>query len=265
LESPLRRVSLLRNPGWTIYTERIGSIQKGTAMPTIQVNDIHMYYEIHGEGKPLVLIGGLAIDLSEFDGISRWLAQTYRVLAFDNRGAGRTDKPDIPYSIEMMAQDTEELMNALAIERASILGISMDGRIALALALRHPERVEKLILVSTSARVRSTKKRIWRLRLLSLVSSTPIFRSKYPQPRYAFLRQLRASGDYNCTDRLHELHIPTVILHGKKDKSAPYALAEEMHAGIRGSQLMTFQGGHLFFLLSERQKFLDATAEFLGS
>lgn len=234
-------------------------------MPTIRVNDIHMYYEIYGVGKPLVLIGGLGIDLSEFDGISRWLAQKYRVLAFDNRGAGRTDKPDIPYSIEMMAEDTEELMNALAIERASILGISMGGHIALELTLRHPERVERLILVSTSARVRNTKKRIWRLRLLSLLSSVPIFRSKYPQPRYAFLRQLQASGDYNGSDRLHELHIPTVIMHGKKDKSAPYTLAEEMHASIPGSQMITFKGGHIFFLISEHQQFLDATAEFLGS
>lgn len=234
-------------------------------MPTIQVNDIHMYYEIHGEGKPLVLVGGLGIDLSELDGISRWLAQKYQVLAFDNRGAGRTEKPDIPYSIEMMAQDTEELLKALAIERASVLGISMGGRIALALALQHPERVEKLVLVSTSAWVSKTRRRSWRLRLLSLLSSTPIFRGTYPQPRYAFLRQLQASGDYDCTDRLHELHMPTIILHGKKDKSTPYALAEEMHASIRGSHLMTFRGGHLFFLIRERQQFLDATAKFLGS
>src|SRR2546421_5543706 len=130
-------------------------------MPYVKVNDIQMYYEMHGDGESLVVILGLGTDVSEWDGIIRWLAEKYKVLAFDNRGAGRTDKPDIPYSIEMMAQDTEELMNALAIERASILGISMGGRIALALALRHPERVEKLILVSTSARVRSTKKRIW--------------------------------------------------------------------------------------------------------
>jgi 3-oxoadipate enol-lactonase len=256
---------LLCNPGWTFYTECIDKRQKGTAMPTIKVNDIHMYYEIHGEGKPLVLIGGLGIDLSELTVISSWLAQKYRVLTFDNRGAGRTDKPDSPYSIEMMAEDTEALLHALAIERTPILGISMGGRIALALALRHPERVERLILVSTSARVKSTRKRIWRLRLLGLLSSAPIFRSKYPQPRYAFLRQLRASGGYNCTDRLHELHIPTVIMHGKKDKSAPYTLAEEMHANIHGSQMMTFKGGHIFFLISERQQFLDATADFLGS
>ena len=234
-------------------------------MPTIQVNDIHMYYEIHGEGEPLVLIGGLANDLSELESMSRWLAQKYRVLVFDNRGAGRTDKPDSPYSIEMMAADTEELLKELAIERASMLGISMGGRIALELALQHPERVEKLILVSTSARVKRSKNGTRRLRFFSLLFNLlPIFRSKYPQPRYAFLRQLQASGDYNCADRLHELAMPTMIMHGKADKTAPYSLAEEMHTGIANSQLVPFNGGHIFFLTSERQQFLDTVAAFLG-
>ena len=231
-------------------------------MPTIKVNDIHMYYEIHGEGEPLVLIGGLGTDISEFDGIIRWLAQKYRVLAFDNRGAGRTDKPDMPYSIEMMAEDTEGLMNALAMPQAYILGISMGGRIALELALRHPKRVKRLILVSTSAQGSKSFKRRWRLRLLGIVSNMPIFRSKYPQPHYAHVRQRQASFVYNCTDRLHELQIPTLIMHGKKDKSIPYTLAEEMHAGIHGSKMITFKGSHIFFFMSERQQFLDAIAEF---
>lgn len=234
-------------------------------MPVIQVRDIQMYYEIHGSGKPLVLIGGLASDLSELDGITRWFAQRYQVIVFDNRGVGRTEKPDIPYSIEMMAEDTEELLKALAIERASILGISMGGRIALALALRHPERVEKLILVSTSARVERTRRRAWRLLLLGLFSQTSLLQSKYPQPRYAFIRQLQASGDYNSTNRLRELHMPTLIMHGKNDQTAPYRLAEEMHAGIPGSQLLQFQGGHIFFFFKERQPFLEAVATFLGS
>lgn len=128
-------------------------------MPTVKVNDIQMYYEIHGEGKPLLLIGGLGLDLSELQSMSGWLAQRYQVIVFDNRGAGRTDKSDVPYSIEMMAEDTAELMKALAIERASLLGISMGGKIALDLALRYPGRVEKLILVSTSARVINTKEK----------------------------------------------------------------------------------------------------------
>ena len=71
----------------------------------------------------------------------RSLTWRFRVLAFDNRGAGRSDKPDQPYTIDQMAGDTEGLMRALGIERAHVLGISLGGRIALALALAHPERV----------------------------------------------------------------------------------------------------------------------------
>lgn len=128
---------------------------------------------------------------------------------------------------------------------------------------QNTEGVEKLLLVSTSARVLNTRKRLRRLRLLGLVSSLPLFRSKHPQPRYAFLRQLQASSSYSCIARLHELHCPTIILHGKRDRTTPYALAEEMHAGIQGSRLLPFQGGHIFFLFGERQQFLDAAAEFM--
>ena len=229
-------------------------------MPEVKVNDIQVYYEIHGEGELLVFIAGLGSDLSENGEIIGWLAQKYQVLAFDNRGVGRTDKPDIPYSIEMMANDTTELMQSLGMRQANILGISMGGRIALALALAHPERVKKLILVSTSAQ--TTKRNRW-MPLLGRVSTLPIFRSKYPQPYYAHIRQRQASSAYNCADRLHELHMPTVILHGKKDSIVPYPVAQELHAAIQGSKLITFEGGHLFSLMKERQPFLDAIATFL--
>ncbi|HEX6484708.1 MAG TPA: alpha/beta hydrolase [Ktedonobacteraceae bacterium] len=230
-------------------------------MPYVKVNDIDIYYEIHGDGESLVLIVGLGTDISEWDGIIRWLAKKYKVLAFDNRGAGRTDKPDTPYSIEMMADETARLMQTLDIEQAHILGVSMGGRIALALSLQHATSVKKLILVSTSAR--SIKN--WRSYFFGILSGAPIFRSKYPQPHYAFMRQRQASFVYNCADKLHELHIPTVIMHGKKDKIVPYTLAEEMHAGIKGSKMLTFAGGHLFLFLRERQQFLDAITEFLGT
>jgi len=234
-------------------------------MPYVKVNDISLYYELQdegdggAEGEPLVLIMGLGTDISEWDGVIRWLAKKYRVLAFDNRGAGRSDKPDIPYSIEMMADDTEKLMRVLGIEQANILGVSMGGRIALALALQYPTSVKKLVLVSTSARIIKS----WRRNFYSLLSGLPIFRSKYPQPRYAFTRQLEASSTFDYTGKLHELDVPTLILHGKKDRSAPYVLAEELHTGIQGSKMLTFAGGHLFFLIRERQQFLDAVAAFV--
>ncbi len=237
-------------------------------MPYVKVNDISMYYEIRDEregeahseeGEPLVLIMGLAADISEWDTYIRLFAKKYRVLAFDNRGAGRTDKPDAPYSIEMMADDTAGLMHALRIERANVLGISLGGRIALALALRYPGLVKKLLLVSTSARMIKN----WRRKFYGLLSGLPIFRSKYPQPPYAFKRQLDASTDFNYVGKLHEIQAPTLILHGKKDRSAPCMLAEEMHAGIAGSKMLTFEGGHLFFLMRERQQFLDAVDGFV--
>src|SRR5258708_1505269 len=99
-------------------------------MPVARVGDINVYYELHGEGTPLVLIGGLGTDITPYAGIIDWLAQRFRVLAFDNRGAGRTDKPDAPYTIGQMADDTAGLMETLSIERAHVAGVSMGGRIA---------------------------------------------------------------------------------------------------------------------------------------
>jgi pimeloyl-ACP methyl ester carboxylesterase len=221
-----------------------------------------MYYEIHGEGEPLVLIAGLSTDVTAYERMIRELSQQCKVIAFDNRGAGRTHKPDIPYSIDMMAEDTAGLLTALGIERAHILGISLGGRIAAALALRHPEQVKSLILVSTFVkRIPMT----WSGRLLSVWLKIPMWRTigdNYPQPYYAAVRQREASRTYDATDRLHEIRVPTLIQHGKKDRVAPYKLAEEMHAGIRGSKMITFNGGHLFLFLRQK-RLLDVVLEFL--
>jgi len=233
-------------------------------MPTVKINDITIYYEIHGEGEPLVLIAGLSTDITPYLRIIGELAQKYRVIAFDNRGAGRSDKPDIPYSIEMMADDTAGLLNALHIEQAHILGISMGGRIAADLTLRHPELVRSLILVSTFVRRFPLNQSGFRHRLMLNIPLLRKIGKKYPQPDYAFLRQRDASRNYEASDQLHEIHVPTLILHGKKDTLAPYSLAEEMHAGIQGSKMMTFNGGHLFLFFQQKQ-FLDAVFDFLAS
>src|SRR5262245_31603204 len=112
-----------------------------------------MYYEVRGDGHPLVLVLGLGGDISEVDGIVAAFAAKFRVLAFDNRGAGRTDKPREPYSVEMMADDTVGLMRAVGFEQADVLGISLGGRIAMDVALRYPDVVDRLVLVSTGPRV----------------------------------------------------------------------------------------------------------------
>jgi len=232
-------------------------------VPMVQVNDIAVYYEIHGLGTPLVLIGGLGADITLHRGIIEGLAQRHHVVAFDNRGAGRTDKPDADYTIKMMADDTVGLMKALSIQRAHILGISMGGRIALGLALSHPDRVDMLILVSTSAAGRGKVSMSLPMRLLTPLQWIPVLRGRYPQPRYAHLRQRQATVSYNAAGRLSQLHTPALILHGRRDRSVPLDMAKDMAGGIAGSQLEVFRGGHMFCFLSERQQFLDRVERFL--
>lgn len=86
-------------------------------MPIVKVNDITMYYEVHGQGEPLVLIAGLNSDHTLYQklGMIARLAESYQVVVFDNRGVGQTDKPNIAYSIEMMAKDMVGLLSVLGI------------------------------------------------------------------------------------------------------------------------------------------------------
>jgi pimeloyl-ACP methyl ester carboxylesterase len=192
------------------------------------------------------------------------LSRKYEVIAIDNRGAGRSDKPYVPYSIEMMAGDTAGILDTLKVKNANILGLSMGGRIAVALALSRPELVKSLVLVST--RMGRAERRGWRSRLRLNVSLR--FRArgseKYPQRFYAFKRQWEASGDYDATARLCEIHVPTLILHGNDDKLVPYKFAQEINEGIEGSKIINFEGEHLFFIGHFRE-FIEAIFEFLGS
>jgi pimeloyl-ACP methyl ester carboxylesterase len=191
------------------------------------------------------------------------LAGRCRVLAFDPRGAGRSDKPDIPYSIGMMADDAAGLMHAVEMPAAHVLGFSMGGRVALDLALRHPDRVLRLILASTSARTLSSRPGTWRWVVMDLIPRLPMPRRIDPQPRYAHLRQRAASRAYDSTRRLPDIHVPTLIVHGRRDRIAPYELALELHRGIPGAQLVTVRGGHPALITVERARLIDAVSDFL--
>jgi pimeloyl-ACP methyl ester carboxylesterase len=233
-------------------------------MPTTRINDINVRYETQGEGEPLLLIAGLGSGVSLFARSIPILSKGRKVIAFDNRGAGRTDKPDVPYTIEMMADDAAGLLKALDIERADVLGVSMGGRIAMDLAIRHPEMVRGLILVSTSARVTNESRASLGLRLgkLSKVITGSGAFGRSPQPYYAFVHQLEATRKFDCTDRLGEIGAPTLLMRGDRDTLAPKNLVEEVHLRIEGSKLVEFKGGHIFFLW-ENKKFTDAVSEFL--
>jgi pimeloyl-ACP methyl ester carboxylesterase len=119
-------------------------------MPKVKVNDIQIYYEIKGEGFPLVMIMGLGENLDGWNPrLVEELSRKFKLVMFDNRGAGRTDVSDRKYTIKLFADDTAGLMDALGISKAHVLGISMGGMIAQELVLNHPEKVAKLVLCST--------------------------------------------------------------------------------------------------------------------
>jgi 3-oxoadipate enol-lactonase len=232
-------------------------------VPIARINDVGIYYEVHGDGAPVLLIGGLGNDISMFGGTIARLAQGSRVIAFDNRGAGRSDKPDTPYSIAMMASDTLGLMDVLGIPRADLVGISMGGSIAIELALGHPHRVRDLVLVSASARKPAKLTLSAPMRVARLLRCIPMVRGRYPQPEYAYMRQREASRAYDCTARLAEIDAPTLILHGRRDRTVSSSLAEEMHDRIGGSKLVMFDGGHMFFFTRERNEFRERVAAFV--
>jgi pimeloyl-ACP methyl ester carboxylesterase len=226
-------------------------------MPSLKVNDVELYYESHGSGDPLVLIGGLGVSVPDLRLlITAFAAAGYRVIAADNRGAGRSAKPPGPYSIEQMAGDVAGLLTRLGVERAHVLGISMGGRIALALALGHPKLVDHLVLTSTGPRVPRHR---WRVRAGLAVSRLPVLRGKNPPPRDALRAQFEASGCYDATARLAGITQPTLIVHGRADRIAPVPLAQEMHAAIAGSRLELLRGGHLISLLPHRHRQFVAT------
>lgn len=229
-----------------------------------RVGDISMFYELYGTGTPLVLIGGLGADLTMLAVWANELAEQHQVLTFDNRGAGRSDQPDQPYTIAQMAKDTTGLMDALDIPRADVMGFSMGGRIALELALTRPDRVRRVVLVSTSARGRGRITMSAPMRTLWLFRWLPPLRKRYPQSKAAARRQRQATLTYDASDRVASLSAPTLILHGRRDRTVPVELACELANQIPGAQLTLFRGGHMFFLFSQQHEALRRVEEFLA-
>ena len=113
----------------------------------VRVDDVNLYYEIYGQGDPLVLIAGTGISCAPWRPFQvPEFSKHYQLLIYDHRGLGRSDKPDMPYSTRLFARDCAGLMEALGIRKAHIMGHSMGGRVAQWVALDYPAKVRSLVL-----------------------------------------------------------------------------------------------------------------------
>ncbi len=132
---------------FAVFGSRNAPVKSGYA----DVNGLNMYYEVHGEGKPLVLLHGafMTIDLN-FGKMLPTLARDRQVIAIELQGHGHTEDIDRPLGYEQMADDTAELLRQLGIKKADILGYSMGGTVAVELGIRHPKLVRKLVVISAS-------------------------------------------------------------------------------------------------------------------
>ena len=262
-------------------------------MPRVKVNDIQLYYEVHGKENRdwMVLISILGFDSSLWQFQVPEFAKEYRVLVFDNRGAGRSDKPDVPYSIKMMADDTVGLMDQLGIKKAHIVGSSMGGFIAQEMGINYPERVRSLTLVSASAHytmyltpadvIKELKEKgmdelVVKLNLFfgftdnflrneELVKMVidMMLNYPYPQPLEAYIRQYQACREFDARDRLHKIRAPTMILVGNKDVALPPSYSKELAEKIPGAKLVVLDGGGHALNFEIPDKFNKAVLNFV--
>ncbi len=230
-------------------------------MPKINIGSLDLFYEIYGDGPPLIMIIGLGANSSWWGNyFLKGLAKHFKVIVFDNRGTGRSGDPKLDYSIKSLADDTLALMDALNIKKSHVFGHSMGGYIAQELVLNY-NRVNKLILCSTSCGGPisvSAKPKVLKIvnklrtgrsqeeiamETLEILYSTEFIMAnpnlidiaiqimtKTPLDEESYFRQTKAIQSFNTCNRLKNLEIPTLILHGMKDVLVPpqnaYLLAE---------------------------------------
>jgi pimeloyl-ACP methyl ester carboxylesterase len=195
------------------------------------VNGISLYYEVHGIGKPLILLHGGFGSFEMFAALSPTLAEKYQVIGVDLYGHGRTALTDRPLEFASMADDIVGLIEHLGLEKADLLGFSLGGAVALQTALRHPERVNKLVVISTPF-----KRAGWHPEMQAGMTAfapeffmrTPIYDAYLrvaPRPddfpRFVVAMREALSQEYDWTEPVSALRIPTLIIAGDADGLPP--------------------------------------------
>jgi pimeloyl-ACP methyl ester carboxylesterase len=231
----------------------------------VRAGDVHLWAEQVGEGPDVLLIGGLGDTVESWQFQLDGLAHRSRVVAFDNRGAGRSELPDGPVSTQVMADDAAAVLQALDIGSAHVAGFSMGSAIAQELALRHPERVRSLVLQSTYDRPDAlfvAQLAFWRWLPEVAPSERAFFEAfftwvytprahadgsvartvadalafPHQQSVEAFQAQVDAVMGHDTAERLSEIAVPTLVMAGEFDTILPPRFGRQVAASIPGAE-----------------------------
>ncbi|MFA4874920.1 MAG: alpha/beta hydrolase [bacterium] len=243
-------------------------------MPFVRCNDINLYYEIHGQGTPLLFLNGLSSDIAQRTPFIDAAKKGLKIIIPDIRGAGLTDKPHNAYSIAQFTRDAYELVGNLSFKKINVMGFSMGGLVAINFTVDHPELVDKLILVSTKpswskpfgcsdeamrifhstdisdALLKDLFHLIYGSRYRKLVSAEEYVRKRMadpnPQPIHGYLNQLNACEKFDMLEKVKTIRKPTLIIAGKEDHFISPENSYWMHDHIADSKLIEYDGvGHL--------------------
>jgi len=262
-------------------------------MPFVTSTDgARIHYHEWGDpnGEPILFIHGLGADAVGWF-MQRYAFRAYRCVAIDNRGSGRSDKPEGDYTLEQMAIDAHEVMVHAGVNRAHVIGASMGGAIAQYVTVLFPESVQSLTLACTSCVLRP-----WRDGLLaewgelveregmrSFVTSNgnwlfgprswrrlwPVTMALGPllmrAPDHGFLGQIHAlrNVDEEVANQISEITAPTLVLAGSQDILTPVADAEEIAARIPGAELVVIRGAAHGFMVENARLFNQVVREFV--
>lgn len=223
-----------------------------------------LYYDVRGDGEPLLLISGQANDHHQWELIRPGLAEHFRTIVFDHRGTGVSDKPKSGYSTSGFAADAVAVLDAAGVDRAHVYGHSMGGRTAQWFGIEHPDRLASLILGATTPGDRhgiarsehatrlltSSPARRDRRAFMELMY-TPSWIDAHPEvlvsrvdelPGHARLGHFAASQGHDAWERLPEIVAPALVLHGDDDELNPVGNAELLASRIPKSTVRLIDG-----------------------
>jgi len=260
-------------------------------MPFVENQGTEVYWDEQGQGAPVLLIMGLGYTSVMWHRTRPLLSQHFRTVAFDNRGAGRSDVPPGPYSIATMASDAAAVLDAASVASAHVLGVSMGGLIAQEFALQYPARTRSLILGCTSPNgplaVRAESKvadlllargmtlEQARQAILPYIYDADTPREKIEQDvkirqpwlpsTEGYTAQLQAILAWEGYSRIAQIKAPTLVIHGKSDALVPPANGELIARRIPGARLVVLDHASHIFLTDQAAAAEKEILDFLSS